>query len=209
MPDQAPRRFVRAPLALLKLAPPFSFLYVAIQQLGSSYPLSRLKRVSSGVVCMLSDSLRTSSMALFARCKIFISAQLIGWSFIHACSGMADLSGSTYAILLALKGLYRILQVKNLEKLAKLSGVGTIGSFCWIKSKKVSKLLTHSQTHKQIEYCSPRVHAPSVTHAKMWRSHYTSYSDSGITFIEHPLRNLILGHANNFRLIRKMYFVYR
>ena len=38
--------------ALLKLAPPFSFLYVAIQQSGSSYPLSLLKRASSGVVRM-------------------------------------------------------------------------------------------------------------------------------------------------------------
>ena len=67
MPDRAPRAFVRAPWALLKLAPPFSFSYVAIQQSGSSYPLSRLKRVSSGVVRMLSDSLRTSSMALSGR----------------------------------------------------------------------------------------------------------------------------------------------
>ena len=75
--------------ALLKLAPPFSFLYVAIQQSGSSYPLSLLKR---GVVRMLGASFMTSSMVRLARCKIFVSAQLIGWSFAHACSAMADLS---------------------------------------------------------------------------------------------------------------------
>ena len=80
--------------ALLRLAPPFSFLYVAIQQSGSSYPLSLLKRASSGVGRMLSASFMTSSMVRLAHCKIFVSAQLIGWSFAHACSAMADLSVS-------------------------------------------------------------------------------------------------------------------
>ena len=78
--------------ALFKLAPPFNFLNVAIQQSGSSYPLSLLKHASSGVVRMLSASFITSSMVRLARCKIFVSAQLIGWSFPHACSAMADLS---------------------------------------------------------------------------------------------------------------------
>ena len=104
-PDWAPRAFVRAraPWTWARHCSsrphlvPFSFLYmyVAIQQSGSSYgyPLSRLKLVSSGVVRMFSDSLRTSSMALFARCKTFVSGpiKLIGWSFVHACSAMADL----------------------------------------------------------------------------------------------------------------------
>ena len=31
-------------------------------------------------------------MALFARCKMFVSAQFIGWSFAHAGSAMADFS---------------------------------------------------------------------------------------------------------------------
>ena len=76
----------------LKLAPPPNFLYVATQLSGSSYLLSRLKRVSSGVIRMLSDSFRTSSMVLLARCKTFVPVQFIGWSFVHACSAMADLS---------------------------------------------------------------------------------------------------------------------
>ena len=75
--------------AVLKLAPPFSFLNVPIQQSGSSYPLSLLKRASSGVVRILSASFMMSSMVRLARCKIFVSAQLIGWSFAHACSAMA------------------------------------------------------------------------------------------------------------------------
>ena len=93
MPGLAPRATAWAcrRRALLKLAPPFSFLYVAIQQSGSSYPLSLLKRASSGVVLMLSASFMTSSMVRLARCKISVSAQLIGWSFAHACSAMADL----------------------------------------------------------------------------------------------------------------------
>ena len=78
--------------ALLKLASPFSFFNVAIQQSGSSYPLSLLKHASSGVVHLLSASFMTSSMVRLARCKILVSAQLIGWSFTHACSAMADLS---------------------------------------------------------------------------------------------------------------------
>ena len=94
MPGLAPRATAWAcrRRALLKLALPFSFLNVAIQQSGSSYPLSLLKRASSGVVRMLSASVMTSSMVWLARCKIFVSAQLIGWSFAHACSAMADLS---------------------------------------------------------------------------------------------------------------------
>ena len=79
MPGLAPRATAWAcrRRALLKLAPPFSFLNVAIQQLGSSYPLSLLKRASSGVVRMLSASFMTSSMVRLARCKIFVLAQLI------------------------------------------------------------------------------------------------------------------------------------
>ena len=94
MPGLAPRAPAWAcrRRALLKLAPPLSFLYVAIQQSGSSYPLSLLKRASSGVVRMLSASFMTSSMVRLARCKIFVLVQLIGWSFAHACSAMADLS---------------------------------------------------------------------------------------------------------------------
>ena len=94
MPSLAPRASLRAcrRRALLKLAPPFNFLNVAIQQSGSSYPLSLLKRASSGVVRMLSASFMTSSIVRLARCKIFVSAQLIGWSFVHACSAMADSS---------------------------------------------------------------------------------------------------------------------
>ena len=79
--------------ALLKLAPHFNFLNVAIQQSGSSYPLSLLKRASSGVVRMLSASFMTSYTVRLAHCNIFLSAQLIGWSFAQACSAMADLSG--------------------------------------------------------------------------------------------------------------------
>ena len=30
-------------------------------------------------------------MALFARCKVFISAQFIGWWFVYVCLAMADL----------------------------------------------------------------------------------------------------------------------
>ena len=71
--------------ALLKLAPPFNFLNVAIQQSRSSYPLSLLKCVSSGV---LSASFMTSSIVRRARYKIFVSAQLIGWLFAHACSAI-------------------------------------------------------------------------------------------------------------------------
>ena len=94
MPGLAPRTSVWACLrqALLKLAPPFNFLNVAIQQWGSSYPLSLLKRASSGVVRMLSASYMTSSIVRLARGKIFASAQLTGWPFAHACSAMADLS---------------------------------------------------------------------------------------------------------------------
>ena len=94
MPGLAPRETAWAcrRRVLLKLAPPFSFSYVAIQQSGSSYPLSLLKRASSGVVRMLSASFMTSSMVRLARCKIFVSAQLNGLSFAHACSAMADLS---------------------------------------------------------------------------------------------------------------------
>ena len=78
--------------ALLKLAPPFNFLNVAIQQSGRSYPLSLLKRASSDVVHMLTTSFVTSSVVRRARCKIFVLAQLIWWSFAHAWSAMADLS---------------------------------------------------------------------------------------------------------------------
>ena len=94
MPGLAPRAsvWVCRRRALLKLAPPFNFLNVAIQQSGSSYPLSLLKRASSGVVRMLSASFMTSSIVRLARHKIFVSAQLIGWSFAHVCSAMADLS---------------------------------------------------------------------------------------------------------------------
>ena len=74
------------------LAPPFSCLNVVIQQSGSSYPLSLLKRASSGIIHMVSASFMTSSMVRLARWKIFVLAQLIGWSFSHACSAMADLS---------------------------------------------------------------------------------------------------------------------
>ena len=84
MPRRVPHAFM--------LAPPFSFLYVAIQQSGSSYPLSRLKHVCSGVVRMLSASFMTSSMFLLARCRMFVPAQLIWWSFACACSAIADLS---------------------------------------------------------------------------------------------------------------------
>ena len=49
----------------MRLASPFSFLYVVI------------KRVSSVVVRMLSNSLKTGSVALFTHCKIFVSAQFI------------------------------------------------------------------------------------------------------------------------------------
>ena len=94
MPGLAPRATAWACCrwALLKLAPSFSFLYVAIQQSGGSYPLSLLKRASSGVVRMHSASFMTSFMVRLAHCIIFVSAQLIGWSFAHACSAMADLS---------------------------------------------------------------------------------------------------------------------
>ena len=68
---------------LLKLAPPLSLSYVAIQQSGSSYPLSLLKRASSGVACMLSPYFETSCIVLLTRCRIFVPFQLIGWSFVH------------------------------------------------------------------------------------------------------------------------------
>ena len=70
MPGLAPRATAWAcrRRALPKLAPPFSFLYVAIQQSGSSYPLSLLKRASSGVVRMLNASFMTSSMVRLAIC---------------------------------------------------------------------------------------------------------------------------------------------
>ena len=100
----------RVSCALLKLAPPPNFLHVAIQQSGSSYPLSRLKHVSSGAVRMLRDSFRTSSMVLLARCKTFVLAQFIGWSFVHECSPIADLSvrhfthASLWSLILSLIG---------------------------------------------------------------------------------------------------------
>ena len=50
MPDQVPHALVQESWVLLKLAPPISFLYVAIQQLGSSYPLSLLIDKQSNVV---------------------------------------------------------------------------------------------------------------------------------------------------------------
>ena len=59
----------------------FNFFNVAIQQSGSSYLLSLLKRASSGVVRMLSASFMTGSIVRRARCNIFVSVQLIGWSF--------------------------------------------------------------------------------------------------------------------------------
>ena len=74
------------------LAPPLNFLYVAIQQSGSSKPLSRLKRSLSGFVRMFSDSFMTSSMVRLARCRTFVASQRMGWSFVHACSAIADLS---------------------------------------------------------------------------------------------------------------------
>ena len=94
MPGLAPHATMWAcrQRGLLKLAPPFNVFNVAIQQSGSSYPLSLLKRVSSGIVGMLSASFMTSSMVRLAGCKIFVLVQLIGWSFAHACSAMADLS---------------------------------------------------------------------------------------------------------------------
>ena len=91
--SRAPRNCVDVSSAgAAQAGPTLNFLNVAIQQSCSSYPLSLLKRASSGVVRMLSASFMTSSMVRLARCKIFVSAQLIGWSFIHACSVMADLS---------------------------------------------------------------------------------------------------------------------
>ena len=53
--------------ALLKLAGPSNFLNVAIQQFGSSYPLSLIKRASSSVVRMLTASFMTSSIVRRAR----------------------------------------------------------------------------------------------------------------------------------------------
>ena len=54
------------------LAPPLNFLYVAIQQSGSSKPLSRLKRSLSGFVRMLSEGFRIAERAS----KAFVRARV-------------------------------------------------------------------------------------------------------------------------------------
>ena len=72
--------------------PPLSFLDVAIQQLGMSYPPSRLKCELSGVVRMQIASFTTNSIVQLACCSILVSSQWMGWSSVQACSAMADLS---------------------------------------------------------------------------------------------------------------------
>ena len=86
MPGLAPRASVWAcGPALLKLAPLFNFLNVVIHfnSRAAYTSCTLLKRVSSGVGRMLSASFMTSSTVRLARCKIFVSAQLIGWLFVH------------------------------------------------------------------------------------------------------------------------------
>ena len=78
--------------AVHMLAPPLNFLYVVIQQSGSLKPSSQLKRSLSGFVRMFSNSFITSSMVQLAHCKTFITSWWMGWSFVHVCLAIADLS---------------------------------------------------------------------------------------------------------------------
>ena len=73
-------------------APSFNFLLRAIQQSGSSYPLSRLKRAFAGLAWIYSASFITSSMVWLACCIIFVSFLLMGWLSVQAYSDIADLS---------------------------------------------------------------------------------------------------------------------
>ena len=56
---------------------------------ASSYPLSLLKRESSGVD---KASFISSSMVWLARCRIVVPLKLMGWSFAQACLAIDDLS---------------------------------------------------------------------------------------------------------------------
>ena len=85
--SQAPPLFSRASKRSGRLG-----TRLAIQQSGSSYPLSLLKRASSDGVRMLSVCFMMSFMVRLACCKIFVLNHLIWWSFAHACSAIADLS---------------------------------------------------------------------------------------------------------------------
>ena len=71
------------------MAPSLNFLFNANQQSGSSYPPSLLKRESVGVD---RASFITSSMVWLERCRILVLFELMGWSFVQACSETADLS---------------------------------------------------------------------------------------------------------------------
>ena len=66
--------------------------------------------------------------------------------------------------------LYRILQVRNLEKLANME---LVGSFCRIE---IRKLLTYTLTHKVSTVITPRVHEPSFNHIQRTQ-HLTAILD--------------------------------
>ena len=84
---------VWVPWGLFNLALPSSFLYVADLTVGQLIPAVSIKALFLRCCTYAySDSLSTSSIALFARCKTIVPTQFIGWLLVHACSAMADLS---------------------------------------------------------------------------------------------------------------------
>ena len=93
MPDRASRTFVLAPWALLKLAPPSTFLQLrGDPTVGQLIPAVWLSVKAHVLWCQVNAKrFRPWPCSTVSR-KIFISAQFIGWSFVHACSTMAEIS---------------------------------------------------------------------------------------------------------------------